>query len=202
MRIRTLLLMLPAALLACSDSGSPNDGTTKPPSELTVLRLSADSRPLFNPEQSFYARRGEDREARIFFQDEAGGAGEEYLRLRVDAQSLLAYPDGTPFAEDDSVLITVRVVDPTELLFELEPSGLQFSPQEPALLKIHYDHADDDLNEDGEVDDSDTSLEQSLSIWRQESPADPFVRLGSVLDQSLEEVEAELQGFSRYALAY
>jgi hypothetical protein len=202
MRIRNLLFIVPVALLACSDSGGPEDGTTKPPSELKILRLSDASLPLFNSEESFYAVRGEDREARIFFQDESGGQGEEYLRLRVDAQSLQAYPDGTPFAEDDSVLITVRVVDPAELLFELEPSGLQFNPSEPARLKIHYDHADDDLNDDGDVDESDDDLEQTLSIWRQESPGDPFVRLGTVLDQDLEEVEAELEGFSRYALAY
>ncbi len=202
MRIRNFLLVLPVALLACSDTGGPEDGTTKPPSELKILRLSEASLPLFNPEESFYAVRGEDREVRIFFQDESGGQGEEYLRLRVDDQSLQAYPDGSPFAEDDSVLITVRVVDPAELLFELEPAGLQFNPAEPARLKIHYNHADDDLNDDGEVDDSDDELEQSLSIWRQETPDDPFVRLGAVLDQSLEEVEAELEGFSRYALAY
>jgi hypothetical protein len=202
MRIRNLLLLLPVALLACSDSGGPNDDDSKPPSELRILQLGDASQPLFNPEASFYALRGENREVRIFFQDESGGEGEEYLRLRVDAQSLQARPDGTPVAEGDSVLITVRVVDPAELLFELEPAGLQFNPAVPARLKIHYDHADDDLNQDGEVNSHDGELESSLSIWRQESPGDPFVRLGAVLDQDLEEVEAELQGFSRYALAY
>jgi hypothetical protein len=186
--------------LACSDSSGP-DGT-KPPSELTVLRLAPTSPPLFNPEVSFWAVRGQDRETRIFFQNAEGGAGEEYLRLRVDAPTLLSYPDGTPFALDDSVQITVRVVDPTQLLFELEPSGLRFNPADPAELKIHYDQADDDLDEDGDVDVEDENLERTLSIWRQESPGDPFVRLGSLVVEDLEEVEAELEGFSRYALAY
>jgi hypothetical protein len=197
----TLAALLAGGIaLACSDSSGPD--TIKPPSQLTVLRLAAGSPALFNPEQSFWAVRGQDREARIFFQNAEGGAGEEYLRLRVDAPSLLAYPDGTPFAENDSVLITVRVVDPAKLLFELEPSGLRFSPADPAELKIHYDQADDDLDEDGDVDAEDESLELTLSIWRQETPADPFVRLGSLVVESLEEVEAELEGFSRYALAY
>jgi hypothetical protein len=120
----------------------------------------------------------------------------------VDAPSLLSYPDGTPFAVDDSVLITVRVVDPAQLLFELEPTGLRFNPQEPAELKIHYDHADDDLDDDGDVDSEDDEIERTLAIWRQESPGDPFVRLGSLLIEDLEEIEAELEGFSRYALAY
>jgi hypothetical protein len=167
-----------------------------------VLRLSEDSPPLINPVVSFYAVRGEDREARVFFSDDQGGEGEEYLRLRVDAPSLLAYPDGTEFVEGDSVLITIRVVDPARLLFELTPTGLQFSAEDPAELKIRYVEADDDLNEDGEVNDEDQDLEQTLAIWRQENPGDPFVRLGTLLADDLDEVEAELQGFSRYALAY
>ena len=205
MRIRRLVSTFAVVLAGlaggCSDSSGPDDNT-RPPADLTILRVDQASPPLYNPEESFWAVRGEDREVRIFFQDDVGGAGEEYLRLRVDAPSLLAYPDGTPFATDDSVLITVRVVDPTRLLFELEPSGLRFSPSDPAELKIHYNHADDDLDEDGDVDGEDDAIEQTLSIWRQESPGDPFVRLGSLLVDELDEAEAELQGFSRYALAY
>jgi hypothetical protein len=52
------------------------------------------------------------------------------------------------------------------------------------------------------VDAEDDALELTLSIWRQESPGDPFVKLGSLLVDDLEEIEAELEGFSRYALAY
>ena len=118
---------------------------------------------------------------RIFFAGRRRRArrGDEYLRLRVDDEALLAYPDGTPFAEGDSVLITVRVVDPARLLFEFEPAGLTFSPRRPAELKIRYDKADDDLDEDGDVDLEDDDLELTLAIWRQESDGDPFVRLGS-----------------------
>jgi hypothetical protein len=120
----------------------------------------------------------------------------------VRGDALLSYPDGTDFVEGDSVLITVRVVDPTRLLFEFEPSGLTFSPDEPAELKIHYNHADDDLDEDGDVDLEDETLELDLAVWRQETDGDPFVRLGSLLSIDLEEIDAELSGFSRYALAY
>jgi hypothetical protein len=199
------LTALPFALaLACSDSGGPGDDGTRPPSDLTILRLAEDSPPLFNPVESFYAVRGENREVRIFFEeeDDPGEAGDEYLRFAVDNDALLAYPDGTPFAEDDSVLITIRVVDPARLLFEFEPAGLTFSPNRPAELKIHYDKADDDLDEDGDVDPDDVQLELTLAIWRQEADGDPFVRLGSLLLDDLDEIDAELEGFSRYALAY
>jgi hypothetical protein len=104
--------------------------------------------------------------------------------------------------DGDSVLITVRVVDPDRLLFEFEPAGLTFSPERPAELKIHYNHADDDLDEDGDVDLEDEDLELTISVWRQENAGDPFERLFSLLLDDLEEIDAELEGFSRYALAY
>ncbi len=201
------LLVLPLALtLACSDSGGPgdDDDNVKPPSELTILRLSENSPPLLNPVASFWAVRGENREVEIRFVDDENPTqpGEEYLELEVDAEALLAYPDGTFFVDGDSVFITVRVVDPDRLLFEFEPAGLTFSPDRPAELKIHYDHADDDLDDDGDVDGADDDLELTIAIWRQENEGDPFERLGSLLIDDLEEIDAELEGFSRYALAY
>jgi hypothetical protein len=201
--VRCLLLAVLAGVGAsCSDSGEPNGDNSKPPSDLNVIHVAPTSTPLFNSSASFYAKRGEDREVRIFFQDETGGEGEEYLRLRVDAGSLLAQADGTPFLPGDSVLIQVSVVNPTEMLFDLQPTGLKFNPAAPARLKIHYDHAGGDLNDDGVSDGQDTSIERTLAIWRQETLADPFVRLTSVLTIEIDEAEAELTGFSRYALAY
>ena len=198
---RLLLAALAGAVGSCSDAAAPN-GNTKPPSELNVVHVAPSSTPLFNPSDSFYAKRGEDREVGIFFQDSSGGQGEEYLRLRVDAGSLLTMPDGTPVLPGDSVLIHVRVVDPTEMLFELQPSGLGFSPLTPARLTIHYGHAAGDFNADGVANALDAVIEGTLSIWRQENPGDPFVRLTSVLTIATEEAEAALTGFSRYALAY
>lgn len=196
-----LLAAAAGAVGSCSDSSGPGE-VAKPPSELSVVHIAPGSTPLFNPVDSFYARRGEDRELRIYFQDGSGGQGEEFLRLRIDAGTLLALPDGTPIVLDDSVLIHVSVADPTQMLFQLEPSGLKFNPAAPARLKIHYDHADGDINDDGVADGEDSTLEGTLAIWRQEKAGDPFVRLSSVLSVELDEAEAELTGFSRYALAY
>lgn len=203
--VRALPCLLVAALAgvvaSCSDSSGPTDGT-RPPAALNVVHVAATSTPLFNPVDSFYAVRGVDREASIYFQDADGQAGEEYLRLRIDAPTLQALPDGTPIAVGDSVLIHIRVVDPSQMLFELQPSGLKFNPAVPARLKIHYDHADGDLNDDGVVTSADSLIEGTLAIWRQEQPGDPFVRLGSALSVDLDEADADLLGFSRYALAY
>ncbi|HEY0351151.1 MAG TPA: hypothetical protein VGC48_03465 [Gemmatimonadales bacterium] len=195
-------LALLAGLGACGDSTSPGD-TSKPPGQLTVVRLAPSSLPLFNSPDSFYAVKGEDREVRIYFKDPGTNqAGEEFLRLRVRPGSLLSRPGGSPFAAGDSVLITVRIVDPSKILFEMEPSGLSFDPAEPAELKIHYNHADHDFNEDGVINAFDATIKSKLAIWRQELLTDPFVRIGSVNAEGLEEINADILGFTRYAIAY
>ena len=97
----------------------------------------------------------------------------------MDAPSLQALPDGTPIAEGDSVLITIRVVDPAKMLFEMEPSGTDLLRRRPAELKIHYEEAHGDLNDDGSVDSDDDDIESTMAIWRQETPSDPFVRVGT-----------------------
>jgi hypothetical protein len=200
--VRILLLAAWAgAAASCSDSSSPPDDE-KPPSELSVVHVAPSSTPLFNTTVSFYAKRGENSEGSLSFQDTGGGEGEEYVRLRIDANSLLARPDNTPILPGDSVLITLSVVDPTEMLFDLQPTGLKFNPADPAELKIHYDHANGDLNDDGVSDSRDDTIERTLAIWRQETLTDPFVRLTSVLTIEIDEANAELTGFSRYALAY
>jgi len=203
MHTRYLLLVAPlAVLLACSDSSGPDDPGPRPPADLNIVELADDAPPLYNPDISFYAVKGENREGRIFFQDDQGGPGEEYLRLKVDAPTLQARPDGSLIADGDSVLITIRVVDPRQMLFEMEPSGLTFSAEEPAELRIRYGEVHGDFNDDGSVDTEDDDIENTMAIWRQETPADPFVRVGTAVVKDLEEAEAELTGFSRYALAY
>jgi hypothetical protein len=198
---KLLALTLLAALAACSDSGEPNGGE-RPPAELNIVQLDVTSPPLLNPDTSFYAVQGEDREVRISFQDALGAEGEEFFRLRVRPGSLQARPDGTPIAPGDSVLITVHVVDPVQILFELEPAGLTFNASEPAELKIHYNHADHDFNDDGAVDLFDQQIRSRLAIWKQENLNDPFVKLGSVNVEADEEINADILGFTRYAIAY
>jgi hypothetical protein len=201
-RARVLCLAATTALAACSDAGSPDNGGVRPPGELTIIRLPATAPPIWNPVDSFYAKRGEDRELRIYFQDPGGARGEEYVRFRVDSPSLRAYPDGTLFQVGDSVLITIRVVDPAQIYFEFEPSGLTFNPASPAELKIEYDETGGDLDDDGDSDSDDDAIEQVIDLWRQEQAGGDFVKLGAVKIEDLDEIEADVLGFTRYAIAY
>lgn len=200
---RSAALLL-AVLAACSDGGltEPRPGDERPESKLAILRLAPDAPPLFNSMVSFWAYRGRDAEAEIFFRKPDGSRGEKFVKLDLADRSLLAYPDGRPFADGDSVLITIRVTDPSRILLEFEPSGLRFDPDEPAQLEIRYSHADEDFDNDGDEDEDDAEIERVLGIWRQASLGAPFVRLGTVRIEELKELEARLLGFSRLAIAY
>jgi hypothetical protein len=126
----------------------------------------------------------------------------EFLRFRVDEGALARRPNGSAFAAVDSILITVTVTSLRPLVIDFQPSGLQFSSNRPARLKIDYDHADDDFDDDGDVDDDDDAAEDRFSIWRQESVGAPWFQLASARRKDLNEVEADVFGFTNHALAY
>lgn len=195
-QLRVLTIALLAAL-GCSDGTAPA-GNAVP----IIIGVPPSAPPLWQSTVSFYAKRGEDREGSLYFQGAAGGPGDRFARLRIGAASLLARPDGTPIALGDSVLITVRPVSASQLLIELDPGGLQFDPADPAILEMSYAATGGDLDGDGQVSQADTLIAGRLAIWRQAVAGAPFVPLPSTRLPDLEEVTAQLNGFSRYALAY
>jgi hypothetical protein len=202
-RARALAFALAALLAACSDSGGPNTGGVRPPGDLAIIKLAPGHAAIWNPVDSFYAVKGQDRELRIYFTDENGvSRGEEYVRLRVDAASLLTMPNGTPIQVGDSVLITVRVPDPDLVEFQFEPSGLKFDPAVPAQLKIEYNEANPDYNEDGHEDGTDAAIKQQLAVWRQEQTGQSYMKVNTVNVTELDECNSDLVGFTRYAIAY
>lgn len=197
---RSLALIGFTALLASCDSTAPAGKQTD---ELRFIRLAPDAPPLAAQTVSFMAKTGEDREARIFFRPRPGESdSSEFLRFRVDAGTLSRRPDGSAFAADDSILITITMTGGADLIFDFQPSGLRFNTVRPARLKIRYENADHDFDEDGDEDDVDLSLEGTFNIWRQETTTQPWFPLGSILHLELDEVEADIFGFTNHALAY
>jgi len=202
--MRLFRLFLPVlvggAFAACGSSTTEPE--PRPPADLNIIKLPADHPPFEKTTVSFWANKSESREGKIYFLDSQGHRGEEYAQLRIDSGSLLARPDGTPFGARDSVLITMSVADPSQILVDLQPSGLRFAPDKPAELKLTYGATGGDLNEDGRIDEKDGDIEQKMAIWRQEKVGDLFVQIGVVKVEELREIEAKLTSFSRYAIAY
>lgn len=189
------------ALAACGDSTGNDDGEVVETSELGFLRLDASAPPLAVTTKSFWAVKGRDTRVRLYHEP-VGDDSTEFLRFEVDDDALWERPNGTRFATGDSVLITVTVVDLANLIVDFQPAGLRFNPDEPAELKFKFSETDDDIDDDGDVDGEDLSTEQVLAIWRRESAAEPWVQLSSIVEVELDEIEAEILGFTNYAIAY
>jgi hypothetical protein len=191
------MVLAVVVIAACSgDTTGPNQ-VQKPASDLHFLQLSPLAPALQATTVSFYAKKGEDREARVQFQN-----GEDYLRFRVFGNSLLQRPDGGVFVQGDSILITITVTDPTKLQADFQPAGLKFSPSAPARLQFEFGECDGDINGDGVVNAADTTLLPLISTWRQETPGAPWIKVSSTVETDLSEVQAFITGFTGYALAY
>jgi hypothetical protein len=194
-RLVTFAVLL-AGLVGCSDSTAPTN-VEKPASDLHFLHLSASAPALQATTVAFYAKKGEDREIRVRFQN-----GEDYLRFRVFANSLTQRPDGSAFATGDSILITITITDPTKLAADFQPAGLKFSASNPARLQFEFGESDKDLNGDGAVNATDAALVPLISTWRQEAATAPWVKVSSIVEVEINEVQADITGFTGYALAY
>jgi hypothetical protein len=152
---------------------------------------------------SFYAVRGQEREARIMYRPEPGAAdSSEFVHFVVGANSLVAGPDGTPIPVGDSLQITLTVVDTRRLIVDFQPAGLQFAPGSPAEVTYSYGETEDDLDGDGDADDDDEAIESTFAIWRQQAAGEPYTAIPSTVDTVAEQVAADIGGFTRYAVAY
>ncbi|HEY7027777.1 MAG TPA: hypothetical protein VH438_09245 [Gemmatimonadales bacterium] len=206
--ISYLMPAIAAALLGgCTSSMDSGGSTTKPPSQLNFLQFAATAPTLCSNSVTFDATKGVDVEAALEFPEpgepaDCSGGTEDFVRLRIDKESLLELPNGTPLNDGDVVSITMTWVGGDSIMVQLEPTGLKFNPAKPAELKIEYGEASDDLDHNGTVDSEDDEIEQELGLWRQAVLGDDFVLIGSVKLEDENEFEAELNGFSRYAIAY
>ncbi len=196
--------LLPLVACGSDDGVGVNEPEVqKPESELTFVRSSPNAPPIGTLTASFYAKRGSDREIRLYYRPRPGRTDStEFLRFRVRRDALSRKPDGTSFALNDSILITIRVADPSRLIVEFQPSGLRFNASEPAELKLSFREAGGDVDGDGDSDSTDRALERQLGIWFQEAAAQPWHSLTSTVFEDDDDIEAKVTGFTTYAVAY
>jgi hypothetical protein len=209
MRRVTPFLAFVASLAACHDDpvGPPIDKPVAQAVTATAtphfLRAASGAPTIANPTIKFYAKKGQQRTVFMLYHARPGQRDStDLIRFRLRETSLLARPNGTPIRTGDSVLITLKLVDPVKLVVDFQPAGLRFNPQNPADLRIRWAETDPDVNRDGAVNQQDATLKQRLKIWRRESSTQPWMRTASLVNVPAEECELDLTGFTRYAVAY
>ena len=171
--------------------------------DLVFLTNAPNAPPMATGSVSFWAVKGRETIASLWYHSATSGRDStELVRFRLDRRSLWLRPDGTPFAEGDSVLITMSVADSSRLIVEFQPSGLRFDPKKPARLWFKWSECDPDVNHDGVVDGTDQYLLATSQIWRQEAPGLPWESMITSVSESAEMAEAKIDGFTRYAVAY
>ena len=197
-----LVALTLVVLIACGPDGSGPGGTQEP--ELVFVEHDPLAPRLYNPRDSFWAKVGDGREVELYYRDAQNpdDYDVELLRFEVPGDGLSLRPDGTPFGPGDSVLIIVSVVDSVRLLFQFSPAGLRFNPEHPARLRIRYLNADHDFDRDGAPDPDDAAIEMLLDIWHQPAPGGPWFKLGGVKFEELDEIDVNILGFSRFAVAW
>lgn len=197
-----LTIAVTATIAAC-DTSNPTAPEERSTSELRLLTVLPTAPALATTSVSFYAVKGMNAGADIWYRARLGQTDStKMLEFRMGGESLDRRPDGTPFAMGDSILITITVLSPANLIVDFQPSGLKFSAQDPARLKIFFGECGDDLDRDGQVTSSDDVIEGQLALWRQETPTAPWFKMSSLVVKENKEVDALLSGFTGYAVAY
>jgi len=199
-RMTVMAGALALVLLGCGDNTGP---VGVPDAQLTIVRQDTLAPPLLTTTASFWAKVSDGREVRLNYQGAAPGEiGEEYLRFEVPGDGLYRKPDGSVFLPGDSILITVTVVDPARFHYEFQPSGLRFSPDHPARLKIKYLNGQHDFNADGVEDSEDVRIEGILDLWERSGPGALWFRIGAVKFEELDELDANILSFTEHAVAW
>ncbi|MFZ5623500.1 MAG: hypothetical protein ACOY71_03590 [Gemmatimonadota bacterium] len=184
------------ALAACSDGPSRVSQPDETPCCIVhapvvqVVDLDPQE-PLITKKYIFTARYGTYQEVRISYRQ----SGTPFFRLRLDKNSLLARPDGTPFKDGDFVTITITIPDTNQAVLDIEPHGLKFHPDHMPELRMDYSKA---------YGLTDTKI-KALRIGRlvPDDGDDPAWILGpgGALPDS-KEVQTQLPELTRFAILY
>lgn len=195
---RLITVLGAVAVLSCGDNTGPETRT-----DLNIIRQDLLAPPLVTNQASVWAKVSDGRELHLNYQGATpADTGEEFLRFEIPGDGLLRRPNGTAFQPGDSILITVTVVDSGFFHFRFEPAGLVFNPDHPARLRVRYLNANHDFDDDGDIDPADDDIEHVLDVWKRAGFSAPWVRVGSVKFEHLDELDANILSFSEYAVAW
>lgn len=184
-----LLAALMLLMTSCSDieQGPPPVQAGLLTSQLTFLSFRGDAYEAVEKSASFWAVPGETRTLMLRYTD----TGRPFATFSVGANSLLT---------EDSVQISVRLDDSGKMILHFSPAGLQFNPYAPAILRIDHGRKNPDIDGNGYYDLIDVLLGLTATIWKQDLPLLPWLRVPSLnLLDTVE--EARVYDFTSFGMA-
>lgn len=130
-------------------------------------------------------RAGEAASATLYFAD-----GSPFAQLSLSPEALRgASVNGTPVANGETVQITLKRVDASRYLVELQPAGLQFNPDAPAELVFFYDNAV-------------VPAAGQVGVWKQDQRGQGWQSTEHQDDRGTRQLRARVRDFTIYAMAH
>ena len=133
---------------------------------------------------TMWAVRGESRTMKLQY-----GDGSPFATFTVGAGTLVTDAAGSEVAPGDSVEITMRLLQPSTFAVDMQPSGIRFNPDAPAVLQFNLDRAG-----------RNAMRSQNLSFWKQETTSSPWEPVPATFDYVGRTATASLSGFTIYAI--
>lgn len=141
--------------------------------------------PFKNEVVGVTVRAGEAATLRLDFAD-----GSPFAELHIGEESLRgATIDGVPVAEGEPLGITLRRIDASRYLVELQPAGLVFNPAAPAELVFHYENAA-------------LTVGEPMSVWKQDRRGQAWEQAASQNDRGSRRMRAVVRDFTVFAMSY
>jgi hypothetical protein len=195
--------------IGCSDAVAPraiqgpNDDLagyevswSQMPTDINVLRQSPDAPALETYSVAFWARRDRASYVAVDYVN-----GDPFMRFYIPRDGIKSTLEDRRIDGRDSVLITVTI-DPRTFAADFQPQGLQFDKRHPASLWFWYEHADQDCNGDGVVDDADRAILSQLSVFKRPTAPAEWQKVFSEVTQGLPLVYTQMKHFSIYAVSW
>lgn len=143
--ITTVTAGVVVALSACADAAPltvpsgldpllSHQGDTR---AMAFVHRSPDAPPFKDEVVTLEVRSGVAGSATLNFVD-----GTPFARFSVQEETLTgATLNGTPIPAGESITVTLRRVDASRYIVDLQPSGIVFNPEAPATVEFYYENA-------------------------------------------------------------
>jgi hypothetical protein len=151
--------------------------------QLSYAHRAPHAPPFLGEVVTLEARSGVASSATLYFAD-----GTPFATFSVAAESMTgAALRGTPIGADETVTISIRRVDASRYILDMQPSGLVFNPSAPATVEFFYEHA--------------ILPRGAMGVFKQEANGESWGSVHAENHSDRRVMRGRVEDFTRYAMA-